>query len=60
VGSAATDDIFGLLAGHHHEQISLFQEPSCGYRGIIAIHDTPWARRWGAPGSGSTAPPRTP
>jgi leucine dehydrogenase len=40
VGSPATDDIFGLLAEHRHEQISLFQEPSCGYRGIIAIHDT--------------------
>jgi leucine dehydrogenase len=40
VASPATDDIFGLLAEHRHEQISLFQEPSCGYRGIIAIHDT--------------------
>lgn len=37
---AATDDLFGLLAEHAHEQISFFQEPSSGYRGIIAIHDT--------------------
>jgi leucine dehydrogenase len=38
--SAAADDIFTLLAEHQHEQISLFLEPSSGYRGIIAIHDT--------------------
>ena len=40
MADAATDDIFGLLAEHRHEQISLFQEPSSGYRGIIAVHDT--------------------
>lgn len=37
---AAADDLFALLAEHSHEQISFFQEPSSGYRGIIAIHDT--------------------
>ncbi len=36
----ASDDLFALLAEHSHEQISFFQEPSSGYRGIIAIHDT--------------------
>lgn len=35
-----TDDLFGLLAEHEHEQLSLFYEPSSGYRGLIAIHDT--------------------
>ena len=38
--SAAADDIFALLAEHQLEQISMFREPSSGYRGIIAIHDT--------------------
>jgi leucine dehydrogenase len=33
-------DLFPLLGEHEHEQVSLFYEPSCGYRGIIAIHDT--------------------
>ena len=33
-------DLFPLLGEHEHEQLSLFYEPSCGYRGIIAIHDT--------------------
>jgi leucine dehydrogenase len=33
-------ELFPLLAEHEHEQVSLFYEPSCGYRGIIAIHDT--------------------
>jgi leucine dehydrogenase len=33
-------ELFPLLAEHAHEQVSLFYEPSTGYRGIIAIHDT--------------------
>jgi leucine dehydrogenase len=33
-------DLFALLAEHRHEQVSIFAEPSSGYRGIIAIHDT--------------------
>lgn len=32
--------LFSLLAEHEHEQVSVFCEPSCGYRGIIAIHST--------------------
>lgn len=38
--SAAVDDLFNLLAEHSHEQLSVFHEPSSGYRGIIAVHDT--------------------
>jgi leucine dehydrogenase len=33
-------DLFPLLAEHHHEQVSCWYEPSSGYRGIIAVHDT--------------------
>src|SRR5213082_91136 len=33
-------DLFSLLAEHEHEQVSVYHEPSCGYRGIIAIHST--------------------
>lgn len=32
--------MFALLAEHQHEQVSYFYEPSSGYRGLIAIHDT--------------------
>ncbi|HEX4601887.1 MAG TPA: Glu/Leu/Phe/Val dehydrogenase dimerization domain-containing protein [Gemmatimonadales bacterium] len=32
--------LFDLLAEHEHEQVSAYYEPSCGYRGIIAIHST--------------------
>ena len=32
--------IFSQLGEHAHEQVSFFYEPSSGYRGIIAIHDT--------------------
>jgi leucine dehydrogenase len=32
--------LFALLEEHEHEQVSLCYEPSSGYRGIIAIHDT--------------------
>lgn len=33
-------DLFSLLAEHTHEQVSFYYDPACGYRGIIAIHDT--------------------
>src|SRR2546430_9484495 len=33
-------ELFSLLAEHDHEQVSFAYEPSCGYRGIIAIHST--------------------
>lgn len=32
--------LFAHLAEHEHEQLSVFYEPSSGYRGIIAIHNT--------------------
>ncbi len=33
-------ELFDLLSEHGHEQVVFTHEPSCGYRGIIAIHDT--------------------
>jgi leucine dehydrogenase len=33
-------EIFELISQHDHEQVVLCYEPSCGYKGIIAIHDT--------------------
>src|SRR5438270_327677 len=33
-------ELLSLLAEHDHEQVSFAYEPSCGYRGIIAIHST--------------------
>src|SRR3989442_12846358 len=36
----AMTDLFPLLAEHEHEQVSCWYEPSTGYRGLIAIHDT--------------------
>jgi leucine dehydrogenase len=33
-------EIFKPIAEHHHEQVVFCYEPSCGYKGIIAIHDT--------------------
>jgi leucine dehydrogenase len=33
-------DIFKAMATYAHEQLMLCHEPSCGYFGIIAIHDT--------------------
>src|SRR2546422_6870134 len=30
--------LFRSLAEHDHEQLSVYYEPSCGYRGIIVIH----------------------
>ncbi|MGH9262346.1 MAG: hypothetical protein ACRD08_21000, partial [Acidimicrobiales bacterium] len=38
--SAREAELFELVAEHEHEQVSLCYEPSSGYRGIIAIHDT--------------------
>ena len=35
-----SNEIFELIAEHRHEQVVFTHEPSCGYRGIIAIHDT--------------------
>jgi leucine dehydrogenase len=40
VAAPAATDLFGLLAEHGHEQVSLYHDPASGYRGIIAIHDT--------------------
>jgi leucine dehydrogenase len=33
-------EIFNLMGQHEHEQLVFCSEPSCGYKGIIAIHDT--------------------
>jgi leucine dehydrogenase len=33
-------EIFKLIGEHDHEQVVFCHEPSCGYRGIIAIHNT--------------------
>lgn len=33
-------EIFDLMGQRHHEQLVFWSEPSIGYRGIIAIHDT--------------------
>ena len=33
-------EIFNLLSELGHEQVVFCHEPSCGYKGIIAIHDT--------------------
>ena len=33
-------ELFALLAEHDHEQVSVYYDPSAGYRGIIAIHST--------------------
>jgi leucine dehydrogenase len=35
-----TIDLFQAMAKYAHEQLLLCHEPSCGYYGIIAIHDT--------------------
>ena len=39
-GELASGELFELLSEHGHEQVLFTHEPSCGYRGIIAIHDT--------------------
>jgi len=33
-------DLFQSMTTHGHEQVVVCHEPSCGYLGIIAIHDT--------------------
>jgi leucine dehydrogenase len=33
-------ELFSLIGQHDHEQVVFCYEPSCGYKGIIAIHDT--------------------
>ncbi|MCA8972956.1 MAG: leucine dehydrogenase, partial [Planctomycetes bacterium] len=33
-------EFFELMAEGGHEQVVLWSEPSLGYRGVIAIHDT--------------------
>ncbi|MQA89849.1 MAG: leucine dehydrogenase [Gemmatimonas sp.] len=33
-------EIFDLISDRGHEQVVFCHEPSCGYKGIIAIHDT--------------------
>ena len=33
-------EIFESIGRHGHEQVVFCYEPSCGYKGIIAIHDT--------------------
>jgi leucine dehydrogenase len=32
--------LFELIGEHRHEQVSLWYEPDCGYRGVVAIHNT--------------------
>ncbi|HEU5305463.1 MAG TPA: Glu/Leu/Phe/Val dehydrogenase [Gemmatimonadales bacterium] len=39
-GSGAGTDIFAAMRTFGHEQVLLSHDPSCGYFGIIAIHDT--------------------
>jgi leucine dehydrogenase len=33
-------ELFSLIGEHDHEQVVFCHEPSCGYKGIIAIHNT--------------------
>lgn len=33
-------ELFSLIGEYGHEQVVFCQEPSCGYKGIIAIHDS--------------------
>jgi leucine dehydrogenase len=33
-------ELFELIGQHDHEQVVFCHEPSCGYRGIIAIHNS--------------------
>jgi leucine dehydrogenase len=39
-GSAAPSDLFAQMQTMGHEQVLLSHDPSCGYLGIVAIHDT--------------------
>jgi leucine dehydrogenase len=36
----SSKDLFELLAEHNHEQVVFSYEPSSGYRGLIAVHNT--------------------
>ena len=38
--SAAPTDVFAQMQTMGHEQVLLSHDPSCGYLGIVAIHDT--------------------
>lgn len=38
--SGASTDVFAQMQTMGHEQVLLSHDPSCGYLGIIAIHDT--------------------
>jgi leucine dehydrogenase len=33
-------ELFDLIGRHEHEQVLFSYEPSCGYKGLIAIHDS--------------------
>jgi len=39
-GAGAPDGIFAQMQTMGHEQLLLSHDPSCGYSGIVAIHDT--------------------
>jgi leucine dehydrogenase len=39
-GSPPSMDVFAAMQKYEHEQLVFCHEPSCGYFGIIAIHDT--------------------
>ena len=39
-GTETGMELFSLMGEHEHEQVVICQEPSCGYKGIIAIHNT--------------------
>lgn len=39
-GNAHSTDVFEQLAVYRHEQVSYWYDPTSGYRGIIAIHNT--------------------
>ena len=39
-GSVPTGDPFAQMRTMGHEQLLLSHDPSCGYFGIVAIHDT--------------------
>ncbi len=38
--ASVEESLFALLGEHGHEQVSFASDAECGYRGIIAIHDT--------------------
>src|SRR5690242_2849971 len=49
VRSAAAMDLFAPLASMGHEQVLLCQDPSAGYRAILAIHSTALGPAVGGP-----------